>query len=105
MQIPGEDLLLSKFSNNFKNTNANTSKPILNELDEEPVLCKIEGNEKHNTLLFRQVGDSYILLDLHMTKFGLENRFLIQYILNKFKENKPEGMLEFSPGVTSLLIK
>lgn len=57
------------------------------------------------TLKFRAAGESHLLCDLLMDKFGLENRFVVELLLRTMKDMALDGILEFIPGVSSLLIK
>lgn len=90
-------LISSKSSISFSSLNINSLKCILYELEESLT---------NPSVIYRQAGDHYILIEYGPMKLDLRYRFRVHLLIEELREKNPvKGILELSPGVRSLQIK
>jgi len=60
--------------------------------------------QKHNDVVFRQAGDRYLLIEYGELILDLPLRFRVQAVYNWFLNNKPNGVIDVTPGIRSFQV-
>jgi urea carboxylase len=68
-----------------------------------PIFRKLESGGR--TIYFRMSRDCYVLVDIHLETFTIENRFVLQHVVQELQSMNLDFISEIVPGVSSLLIK
>jgi urea carboxylase len=68
-------------------------------------LAQREPTELSPKTVYRQAGDSYILLEYGENVLDLALRLRVHQLIQMIRDAKIAGVLELSPGVRSLQIK
>ncbi len=72
----------------------------------ECVLTELPATETRPSVLYRQAGDHYILIEYGPMHLDLRYRFRVHFLMEELRDHRPvKGILELSPGVRSLQIK
>ena len=69
-----------------------------------PVIKTIDESEFGVQVVYRPSGDKYLLVELGPLKLDIELRFRVHALMLWLQENRPEGVLELTPGIRSLQI-
>lgn len=69
------------------------------------ILAQREPTELSPKTVYRQAGDSYILLEYGENVLDLALRLRVHQLIQMIRDAKIAGVLELSPGVRSLQIK
>lgn len=72
---------------------------------ESPVLYEFKVTENAPTVVYRQAGDRYILVEYGENVLDLNLSYRIHKLIEMVKENKIIGIVEMSQGVRSVLIE
>ncbi len=75
------------------------------ECKPEGILAVREADAHAPKAVYRQAGDSYILLEYGENVLDLALRLRVYRLMQLIREAKIDGILELSPGVRSLQIK
>ncbi|TNF34965.1 MAG: urea carboxylase, partial [Gammaproteobacteria bacterium] len=69
-----------------------------------PVLKTIAQDVNGVQVVYRPSGDKYLLVEYGPLMLDIELRFRVHALMLWLQENKPEGVLELTPGIRSLQI-
>ena len=70
------------------------------------ILTELPSTKIRPSVLYRQAGDHYILIEYGEMHLDLRYRFRVHFLIEELKINNPiNGILEYSPGVRSLQIR
>ncbi|HEY9049942.1 MAG TPA: urea carboxylase, partial [Gammaproteobacteria bacterium] len=73
-------------------------------LPETPVLKTIDEKVNGVQVVYRPSGDKYLLVEYGPLVLDIELRFRVHALMLWLKNNKPQGVLELTPGIRSLQI-
>jgi urea carboxylase len=68
------------------------------------ILHRIPASEKNPGVVYRQAGDKFLLIEYGPLMLDFALRFRVHLLMEWFKKNPVEGVIELSPGVRSLQI-
>lgn len=88
----------------FKHPLATTTPPLV-DLPKTAILADIKATEFAPHIIYRQAGDSYILLEYGDNVLDLALRLRVHQMMQLIDANNIAGILELSPGVRSLQVK
>ncbi len=67
-----------------------------------PIVQKLPA-EKHGVeVVYRTAGDKYLLVEYGPQVLDIDLRFRVHALMLKLQQNKPDGVLEMTPGIRSL---
>lgn len=89
---------------NFAQARVNMNKDVMG-VEPNSILALREATPETPKAVYRQAGDSYILLEYGENVLDLGLRLRVHRLMQLIREAKQEGILELSPGVRSLQIK
>ena len=69
-----------------------------------PVIKSYDENRFGVEIVYRPAGDRYLLVEFGPLKLDIELRFRAHALMLSLQQDKPEGMLELTPGIRSLQI-
>jgi urea carboxylase len=72
--------------------------------DEPAILHNIPASATNPGVVYRRAGDKFLLIEYGSLVLGFELRFRVHLLMEWFKKNPVEGVIELSPGVRSLQI-
>lgn len=70
----------------------------------DSILCILHEEKKEGKIALRICGTNYILMEYIPTGLDLKRRIHLQWVETMLREMQPEGLLEITGGVCSLLI-
>lgn len=73
-------------------------------LPETPIIKTISETDNGVQVVYRPSGDKYLLVEYGPLVLDVELRFRVHALMLWLQDNKPEGMLELTPGIRSLQI-
>jgi len=69
-----------------------------------PIIKAYEKSHFGVEIAYRPAGDQYLLVEFGPLKLDIELRFRVHALMLSLQDDKPEGMLELTPGIRSLQI-
>lgn len=72
---------------------------------ENPIIAEHKPNTKAPSVVYRQAGDRYILVEYGENTLDLNLSYRIHKLINMVHENNTPGIVEMSQGVRSVLIE
>lgn len=69
-----------------------------------PVIKIIDESEYGVQVVYRPSGDKFLLVEFGELKLDIELRFRVHALMLWMQDNRPEGVLELTPGIRSLQI-
>ncbi|WP_455374710.1 urea carboxylase [Kaarinaea lacus] len=73
-------------------------------LPDSPIIKTISEADNGTQVVYRPSGDKYLLVEYGPLVLDIELRFRVHALLLWLRDNRLEGMLEFTPGIRSLQI-
>jgi len=69
-----------------------------------PIIKTIEAKHYGAQIVYRPSGDKYLLVEFGELKLDIELRFRVHALMLWLQDNKPEGVMELTPGIRSLQV-
>lgn len=69
-----------------------------------PIIKAYEKNRFGVQIVYRPAGDKYLLVEFGPLKLDIALRFRVHALMLSLQQNKPQGMLELTPGIRSLQV-